>query len=275
MEEKVGTQCRHVIVARGQWEWIMTGNRLTCWAAARRTAGLLLAAWLGMAILTACGPTKEERAELQYFPKAYQKTISADRYAVNPPDAIIIHAPLVPEVNNVKEVVAPDGTLNLDPGILGRVYVAGMSPKEIEDLLTEKLRVSYNNVKVSIDVEYHSQWYYVFGEAALPGSKRYTGRDTLVQALADAQITRLGWPQRIYVIKPSPDPNKRHVTVINLHDIVQRGDTTANVLLEQDDIVYIPLSPLAAIGVQVQNLLMPVMPAFQAASGIGAMKNDF
>jgi len=253
----------------------MMCQNVTVWTATIRSARLLIGILVAVLVLAGCGPTKRERAELPYFPKAYQKTISSDRYPINPPDVITIHAPLVPEVNNVKEMVAPDGTLNLDPGILGRVYVAGMSPKEIEELLTEKLRASYNNVKVSIEVEYHSQWYYVFGEATAPGSKRYTGRDTLVQALADAQITRLGWPERIYVIKPSPDPEKRHVTVINLHDIVQRGDTTANVLLEQDEIVYIPLNPLAAIGVQVQNLLFPVTPLFQATAGVGSMKAGF
>jgi hypothetical protein len=85
-------------------------------------------------------------------------------------------------------------------------------------------------------------------------------------------MTRLSWPERIYVIKPSPDPNQRHVTVVNLKDIIQRGDTTPNILLEQDDIVYVPLNPLAAVGVAVQNLLFPVQPVIQAAGtarGVG------
>lgn len=222
------------------------------------------------ALQAGCAPTKRERAQLQYFPKAYQQRVSTDRYAVNPPDIITIHAPLAPEVNGVKQQIAPDGTLNLD--LLNRVYIAGMSPQEIEDLLTEKLRTFYNGVKVHIDVDYKSQWYYVFGETTNSGPKRYTGRDTLVTALADAQPTRLGWPQRIYVIKPSSDPEKRHVTVINLHDMTERGDTSANVLLEQEDIVYVPLNPLAAIGVAVQNLLFPVQPVVQAAGtarGVG------
>ena len=219
--------------------------------------------------LTGCGaPTQKERAQLKYFQKSYQRTVSTDRYAIAPPDIITIHAPLAPEVNSVKMQVAPDGTLNLD--LLNRVYVAGMSPQEVENLLAEKLRTYYKDVKVHIDVEYRSQWYYVFGETDRSGPKRYTGRDTLVGALAEANLTRLAWPERVYVIKPSADPDQRHVTVINLKEIIQQGDATSNVLLEQDDIVYVPLNPLASVGVAVQNLLFPVQPVVQAA-GSGAM----
>lgn len=239
----------------------------------------LLTAALITATLAAAGcgggPTKKERAQLQYFtPKAYEQSVSTNRFPVNPPDILTIHAPLALEVNNVKQQIAPDGTINLD--LLNRVYVAGMSPAEIETLLADKLRPFYKDdttrgpLKVQVEVEYHSQWYYVFGETSASGPKRFTGRDTLVAALAEAQPTRQGWPERIYVIKPSPDPDKRHVTVINLKDIIQRGDSTANVLLQQDDIVYVPLNPLAAIGVAVQNLLYPAEPIITAASGAKA-----
>ena len=215
------------------------------------------------------GPTVKERSQLQYFTPAHSRVTSTDRYMVSPPDIISIRAPLAPELNNVKQQIAPDGTLNLD--LLGRVAIAGKSPQEIEDLLTASLRTYYKDVKVHVDVEYKSQWYYVFGETANSGPKRFTGRDTLVQVLAEAQPTRLAWPERIYVIKPSPDPDQRHVTVVNLKEIIQFGDSSPNVLLEQDDIVYVPLNPLANVGVAVQNLLFPVQPVFQAAGGARAI----
>lgn len=239
----------------------------------RRIAGLIVPLFLlafFVCGLTGCGgPTQKERAQLQYFQKSYQRTVSTDRYVLAPPDLITIHAPLAPEVNSVKQQIAPDGTINLD--LLNRVYVAGMSPQEVENLLQEKLRTYYKDVKVHIDVQYRSQWYYVFGETDHSGPKRYTGRDTLVSALSEANLTRLAWPERIYVIKPSPDPDLRHVTVVNLKEIIQQGDSTANVLLDQDDIVYVPLNPLAAVGVAVQNLLFPVQPVVQAAGSASAL----
>jgi len=224
-----------------------------------------------MLMLGGCtwAPTDKERAQLPYFKKPYQRTVSTDRYAVAPPDVITIHAPKAPEVDNVKQQIGPDGTLNLD--LLNRVYVAGMSPQEVEALLAEKLRTFYNDVKVRLDVEYKSQWYYVFGATTNAGPKRYTGRDMLVAVLAEAQPTTMAWPERIYVIKPSPDPDQRHVTVINLKEIIEQGDSTANVLLEQDDIVYVPMNPFAAVGVVMQNLLFPLQPVFTTASGARAL----
>lgn len=247
----------------------MTADTLTCLLRAARPwcATVLLGALI--AFVGGCGPTQKERAQLRHFPKAYQQKVSTDRYAVNPPDVITINAPLAPEVDKVKQVVSPDGTLNLD--LLGRVYVAGMSPREVEDLLTEKLKTYYKDAKVRVDVEQRSQFFYVFGEANRPGPKAYTGRDTLVHVLADAQPTRLAWPERVYVLRPSPDPEQRHVTVINMYEMVKNGDTTANVLLQQDDIVYIPLNPLAAVGVALQNVLFPVQPVFNTAGGLRAL----
>src|SRR6185436_792545 len=104
--------------------------------------------------------------------------------------------------------------------------------------IAAKLGTVYDasKIKVHVDVEYRSQWFYVFGETTNSGPKLFTGRDTLIQALADAQPTRLAWPERIYVIKPSPDPDQRHVTVVNLKEIIQQGNSTGNVMLEQDDI---------------------------------------
>ena len=227
---------------------------------------LALAVFLGGCAMS---PTAAERAQLQYFKRAHQQVVSTDRFVIVPPDVITIHAPKVPEVDKAKQQIAPDGTLNLE--LLNRVYVAGMSPAEVENLLTEKLQAFYSDVKVRVEVEYRSQWYYVFGETNNSGAKRYTGRDTLVTALAEAQLTRLSWPERIYVIRPSADPERRHVTVINLHDIIMRGDAGSNVLLEQDDIVYVPLNPLAEVGVAMQNLLFPIQPAMNTASGVRAI----
>jgi protein involved in polysaccharide export with SLBB domain len=228
--------------------------------------GILTALVGSMVLLTGCGPTKKEKAQLQYFDKAYQLQTSPKGYIINPPDLITVHAPLAPEVDKMSQAIAPDGTISLGD-LVQRVYIAGMTAKQAEDTIAERLRAYYNGVKVHIDVDYRSQFYYIFGETNFPGAKKFTGRDTLVRVLADAAPLRTGWPERIYVVHPSPDPDKRHVTVVNMYWLAKRGDTTANVLLSQDDIVYIPLNPLAAVGVAVQNLLFPIEPVVSAASG--------
>ena len=146
----------------------------------------VMAALVGsMVLLTGCGPTKKEMSQLQYFDKAYQLQTSPHGYIINPPDVITVHAPLAPEVDKAVETIAPDGTISLGD-LVQRVYIAGMTAKQAEDTIQERLRTFYTGVKVHIDVDYKSQFYYVFGETNSPGAKPFTGRDTLVHALADA-----------------------------------------------------------------------------------------
>jgi protein involved in polysaccharide export with SLBB domain len=211
------------------------------------------------------GPTAAERAQLSYFAKSYERSAEADRFVVAPPDSLLIRtsSDIAPEIDNTRIQIAPDGTIAVgNPA--HRIKVAGLTPHEVEERVASEFSDEYKDLKVRVDVDYRSQFYYVIGEVNSPGAKRFTGRDTLVAVLADANVTRLGWPERIYVLHPSPDATKRHATVINLYDIVHHGDSTADILLAQDDIVYVPLNPLAAIGVAFQNLLFPIQPALEA-----------
>ena len=136
----------------------------------RCTGMMALLAVFGLLLVgCASGPTAGERSQLSKFKKSYQLTVSTDRFALAPPDVITIYAAKAPEVDKAKQTIAPDGTINLE--LLNRVYVAGMSPQEVENLLAEKLKTFYQDVKVRVDVEYKSQWYYVFGETTSSGRK--------------------------------------------------------------------------------------------------------
>ena len=78
-----------------------------------------------------------------------------------------------------------------------------------------------------------SKVYYVLGEVAIPGTKVYTGRDSLLSALAAAQPLVTGWTERIQVIRPSAKEDiKPKVFEINLDDMIVHGDLTKHVLLQ-------------------------------------------
>ena len=70
----------------------------------------------------------------------------------------------------------------------------------------------------------------------------------------------------------APVSRRRSGDLVNLKEMMEMGDGTPNVLLEQDDIIYLPLNPLAAVGVAMQNLLMPAQPVFNAAAGVQGLK---
>lgn len=207
------------------------------------------------------------------FLRSHETTVATGEYVVHPPDSIAIHAPGASEVDGTVQTVRADGRVVLR--LLGEVDVAGMTTETIAEKLEAQLSRYYVDPEVVVEVDrYASQFYYVFGEVSSPGPKRFTGRDTLLAALAKAQPTFLAWRQQIRVTRPSPEDGERKTIIVDLDEMVREGDTTMNILLQPGDVIEVPPTPLAWLGHRVRELLYPMEPALQAytlpASGIHA-----
>lgn len=59
---------------------------------------------------------------------------------------------------------------------------------------------------------------------------------------------------------------KAAVMVVNMMHMIKKGDMSRNVFLKPDDVIYVPPNPLAAIGLAIQQLLLPIQPAAQTIS---------
>ncbi len=68
------------------------------------------------------------------------------------------------------------------------------------------------------------------------------------------------------LIRPNEDGNLIRRMSIDLKAMQETGDFRQNAVLEEGDIIFVPINPLAAVGRAVQNLLMPVNPALRAVS---------
>ena len=137
---------------------------------------------------------------------------------------------------------------------------------------------------------YNSQMYFVFGQVSQPGPKRWTGRDTLLSALATANTTRLAWAKRVIVIRgdgpqvggricdpgnhgqyaswgvhPEQADSKRRKMTVNALAMIQHGDMSNNILLQPGNVIYVQPTPLASIGLAMQSLLFPISPAATVA----------
>ncbi|MBL7153886.1 MAG: hypothetical protein ISS79_09225, partial [Phycisphaerae bacterium] len=115
-------------------------------------------------------------------------------------------------------------------------------------------------------VGFRSQLFYVFGQVLIGGAKPYTGRDTVLTALAEAHINPMAWEQRTRVIRPSYDPNvKAKIFKVNFRHMMDRGDTTKNVLLQEGDMIYVPATILARIAMVLEEAIRPLARAFSGA----------
>jgi len=230
-----------------------------------RYARTIVVAILSLTTISLTGCFSSHPKDIEAFLKPYEVDVTAKSYTLQPPDEIEIHCSKVPEVHLKRQQIRPDGKVTFEA--LGEIQAAGKTPEELSGLLQEKIIMLYaltgeHPIDVRV-VVYKSGVYYVLGEVSFPGPKKFTGRDTALTAIADAQPTVLAWINRIQVIRPSADKNVRpKIFELNYDKMTAHGNTSKNVLLQEGDIIYLPPTVLAAIALKVEEFLRPIGRAF-------------
>ncbi len=234
-------------------------------------AGALRGLWLGFLPLVLALPgCANKHGQMVEFLRAHEAEVATGQYVVKPPDELTFHSPNVPEIDGMSEAVGPDGKVALR--LLGDVDVAGLTTEEIAAKLKAQLTRYYVEPEVVVEVTAHrSQFFYVFGEVANPGPRLFTGRDTLLRALAEAQPTYLAWRAQVRVTRPAAKAGAARTMIVDLDHILATGDASQDVLLEAGDVIEVPPTPLAWVGHRVRELMYPVSPvlnAYTAPAGV-------
>jgi polysaccharide biosynthesis/export protein len=212
--------------------------------------------------LTGCASRYDD---LKVFVQRHEQDVAASEYVIEPPDALVIASPTCPELEGQAQVVGPDGKITLP--LLGEVKVTDLTPREVAARLKELLSVYYTDPDVTVRVVGHeSKKIFVFGEVSSIGTLPFTGRDSVLDVLAMCRMTRYAWGAQVKIIRPGPSEQERHDIVVDVDHMMETGDTRGNVLLQEGDIVYVPLTPLAWVGMRIQDLLFPFQSAAQAYS---------
>ena len=222
--------------------------------------------WIGVTALVAqvVGCTAARQSDLRaegpsgVFRPAVSQDVSATEYRVAPPDKLQIRAPGIKELDGVVTTIRPDGKISVN--LLREIYVANKTPAEIGQILTDGAGKYYNHVQVSVEVaEYASKFYEVFGLAVRDGGRKpYTGRNTVVAALAGAGFNERAWPQQVSISRPAREGQPRATVIVDMKQMYMTGDTRQNYLLEEGDIVYVPDSPLEAWADSTRKILSPL-----------------
>lgn len=234
----------------------------------RRTMGMVA---LSLITISLTGCFSSNPRDIEAFLKPYQVDVTAKRYVLQPPDEIEIHCSRVPEIHLQRQRIRPDGKVSFEG--LGEIEVAGKTPQEVARLLEQTVADLYKLVELigenSIDVRivaYVSKVYYVLGQVNMPGPRNYTGRDTVLSALALAQPNPMAWEERVQVVRPSRDESIRpKIFEVNFDRMIAHGDISKDVLLQEGDIVYVPPTVLAAIAMKIEEVIRPIARAFSGA----------
>jgi len=216
---------------------------------------------------TGCFSSNPE--DINAFIKPGQVDVTAKTYILQPPDEIEVHCSKVPELHLQRQQIRPDGVVSFEN--FGEIQAAGRTPSELASVLRERVLSRYTltgdqpvDVRVTLTT---SKKYYVLGQVYLPGPKMYTGRDTALSAIAMARPNVLAWLERVQVIRPGQGGDDRpRIFELNFDRMMAHGDLSKNVLLNEGDIIYVPPTILAAVGMKVEEFLRPIGRAFSTVN---------
>src|SRR5688572_11569162 len=224
---------------------------------------------LSALLIAGCQSARDSTANAEgpqgVFHHADPQRLAAMEYRVEPPDEVLIKAPNIKELDGQKQKVRPDGKITLP--LLNDVYVSGMTPDEINKVLLEQVGKIYASPDIRVEVIANSKFYYVFGfGTARQGRFPWTGRDTVVTALAEAGFGEGAWPQQVRVSRPGKNGQENATAVVDFKKIWDYGNMNQNYLLQEGDIIHVPNSPLDHLNKTMTNMLGPITGTAGAVS---------
>ena len=161
----------------------------------------------------------------------------SDKYVIGPEDVLSIH--VWKEDALTRQVpVRSDGKISLP--LIDEVQAAGLTPVQLKEKLTVRLKEFIDNPSVSVIVtEANSQKVYVSGEVRTPGVYRLRGETTLLQVIPMAGgFTEWADQKKVLIIRKEGEKDKR--IVVNYKKIVSGEDMRANIALKAGDTIIVP-----------------------------------
>lgn len=144
-------------------------------------------------------------------------------------------------VRNVS--VRPDGFISVP--YVGDVKAQGLSPSELDSMITKELSVILRNPQVAVIVrEFPSREVFVFGEVKSPGRVAYKETLSLTQALASAGGHALEANLSSVVVARRVSADRIRGVKVNVKEILTGERFENDILLSNNDIVYVPRSAL-------------------------------
>lgn len=229
--------------------------------------GLCAAALLGLPLaLGACAGTPSAPATSEWGePRfaAWQDTDPAYRFY--PGDSIGVTVHSAPELSRTAEI-GPDGRVSLP--LLGNVMVADKTDYEIANTLADAYA---RDVLVSPIIEVRRaalgpQNIIVGGEVNNPGLVALTGPVGALEAILLAGGFQNSAARGDVVVLRRQPGGALMMRTVNLHDALRGREGADDIQIRRHDIIFVPRSTVAEIGVFVDQYVSGVLPLDQAFS---------
>lgn len=132
-------------------------------------------------------------------------------------------------------VVGRDGRINFPE--LGPIAVSGMRFDDARSLIEQRVAEEMIGAQASVSIgELRSIRVFVLGEAEMPGSYTVSGLSTMTNALfVSGGVNKIGSLRNIQLKR-----NGNVIAVLDLYDLLLKGDTRADQRLLPGDVIFIP-----------------------------------
>jgi len=224
---------------------------------------------LALALLAGCHSTDDARVLQVLNQRGFGRpTQDANRqYYIGIGDRVVMRDIAHKEYNGQSEVVRMDGTVTLAD--VGEVYVNGLTAQEATEAVSQRYAryvKDVSGISLRIVGTNSKQFYITSAPPRRPRSVRFQGDTTLLDALIRANVDEtLVDTDNIKVIRG--DPENPLVISCDYDAIKRRGLTRDNILIRENDIIYLTPSWVGYIAWGVDILLAPVKPIQQLVQG--------
>ena len=158
-------------------------------------------------------------------------------YVIGPQDVLDINVWKEPTVTRTVPV-RPDGKISLP--LLDDVQAAGLTPMQLSDSLTEKLKKFIAQPQVTVIVtQINSQRVYVIGSVARPGAYPLIPGMTILQALSSAGgFTQFANEKKIFLLRSVN--GKQTKFYFNYKEVINGKNENQNLTIAAGDTIVVP-----------------------------------
>lgn len=155
-------------------------------------------------------------------------------YQLNPGDEILIGLTGAVEASNLRLTIDSEGRVFIPR--VGAVNVGGIRYGDLQALIARAVSRQYRSFRVAASVgRLHGVTVYVTGFARAPGSYTVSSLSTLVNAVLSAGGPAAGGSFRSIQVRR----NGRLVSDFDLYDLLLKGDRSADIVMQNGDVIYI------------------------------------
>lgn len=161
-------------------------------------------------------------------------------YTISPEDVLEISVWQHPELDRTV-TVRPDGGMSFS--LIGDVNASGLTPAELDKVITRKLSKYVQKPEVTVivtDASIRSKQVLILGEVTRPGAYPIGESITVLEAIAKAGgYTESAALKKVTITRKSEAKNPK-VIKVNLKKVITEGDRSEDITLEPGDVVYLP-----------------------------------